>query len=323
LLAALWKQFESQYKEIPTSFEKSQYEAYLVSTDPSTPAPVGFFTRDEKTGIVVWSGEHGYPGCSEYLDFHKKHYPGGLRYWKVTGAKVDLGAKMLYWPDDVPRKLDENASHYVNLVKDILRDFKNKFGRKGIIVAPYDCELFGHWWFEGNWWLARILRWIEDDPEVNLTNTRLYLEANPPNKVVSVIEGSWGQASSHWVWLNEWTVWVWKAVYSVEEKTESIFQKFKERINKDENLTKILKQMAREALLLQSSDWEFLITTWSARDYAENRVALHFENFNRLYEMALKYGNGEHVDEGEWNFLGLLEANDGLFRELDLRPFYP
>lgn len=81
LLKQLWKQFADQYEEIPTSFEKSQYEPYLVSTDPSTPAPVGFFTRDEKTGIVVWSGEHGYPGCAEYLDFHKKHYPGGLRYW--------------------------------------------------------------------------------------------------------------------------------------------------------------------------------------------------------------------------------------------------
>ena len=103
LLKELWKQFASQYEEIPTSFEKSQYESYLVSTQ-SAKSPVAFFTRDEKTGIVVWSGEHGYPGCAEYLDFHKKHYPGGLRYWKVTGPKVDLGEKMLYWPDYVPAK---------------------------------------------------------------------------------------------------------------------------------------------------------------------------------------------------------------------------
>jgi 1,4-alpha-glucan branching enzyme len=319
LLAELWKQFEAQYEEIPTSFEKSQYEAYLVSTDPSTPTPVGFFTRDEKTGIVVWSGEHGYPGCAEYLDFHKKHYPGGLRYWKVTGADIDLGAKMLYWPDDVPRKLDENGSHYVNLVKDILRGYKDKFGRNGIIVAPYDCELFGHWWFEGNWWLARILRWIEDDPEINLTNTRIYLEDNPPNKVVSVIEGSWGQASSHWVWFNEWTTWTWERIYECEAKSEDIIARYRE--SADEHLLKILKQMARELLLLESSDWQFLITTWSARDYAENRIALHYENFSRLYDMATRYGSGEHVDEGEWHFLGILESNDGLFQNIDLEPF--
>jgi len=319
LLAELWKQFESQYEEIPISFEKSQYEPYLVSTDPSTPGPVGFFTRDEKTGIVVWSGEHGYPGCAEYLDFHKKHYPGGLRYWKVTEAKLDLGKKMLYWPDDVPNKLDENASHYLNLVKDILRDYKANNGRNGIVVAPYDTELFGHWWFEGNWWISRVLRWMEDDPEIELTNTRIHLEKNPPNKVVSVIEGSWGQASSHWVWLNEWTTWTWERIYECEAKSEEIISKYKD--SHDPNLIKILKQMARELLLLQSSDWQFLITTWSARDYAENRVALHYENFNRLYNMANTYANGQNVEEGEWHFLGTIEYNDELFEALDLEPF--
>ncbi|MFW9899536.1 MAG: 1,4-alpha-glucan branching protein domain-containing protein [Candidatus Thorarchaeota archaeon] len=318
LLKELWKQFADQYEELPISFEKSQYEVYLVSTQ-SAEAPVGFFTRDEKSGIVVWSGEHGYPGCAEYLDFHKKHYPGGLKYWKVTEAKLDLGKKMLYWPDDVPRKLDENASHYLHLVKDILRDHKNKFGNPGIVVAPYDCELFGHWWFEGNWWVARVLRWMEDDPEIDLTNTRIYVEKNPPNKVCQIIEGSWGQGSSHWVWLNEWTTWSWEKIYQCETKSEEIIAKYKD--SADMHLLKILKQMARELLLLESSDWQFLITTWSARDYAENRVALHYENFNRLYEMASKYGSGKHVDEGEWHLLGMLETNNGIFMDLDLEPF--
>ncbi len=230
---------------------------------------------------------------------------------------------MLYWPDDVPNKLDENASHYVNLVKDILRGFKDKNRRQGIVVAPYDCELLGHWWMEGPWWLARVLRWMEDAPEVELTNTKLYMEQNPPNKVVKIIEGSWGQGSSHWVWLNEWVIWIWRSIYIAENRTEEILTRFKEKIDKDENLTKILKQMVRESLLLQSSDWPFLITTWSARDYAENRVALHYENFNRLYDMASKYGSGQHVDEGEWHFLGILEQNDGIFKNINLTPFIP
>ena len=226
---------------------------------------------------------------------------------------------MLYWPDDIPGKLDENASHYVNLIKDILRAYKGDFGKPGIVVASYDCELLGHWWFEGNWWLARVFRWIEDDPEVELTNTRIHLEQNPPNKVVSIIEGSWGQGSSHWVWLNEWTTWTWEKIYECEAKSEVIISKYKD--SHDPNLIKILKQMARELLLLESSDWQFLITTWSARDYAENRVAVHYENFNRLYDMAEKYSNGKYVEEGEWHFLGTLEHSDGLFEALDLEPF--
>ena len=324
LLKALWKQFADQYQETPTSFEKSPYEPYLVASQ-SAEAPVAFFTRDEKTGIVVWSGEHGYPGCAEYLDFHKKHYPGGpglgsgLRYWKVTGAKLDLGQKMLYWPDDIPKKLDENAGHYVNLVKDILRAHKKKFGSPGIIVAPYDCELFGHWWFEGPWWLNRVLRWMEDDSEIELTNTRIYLDKFPPNKTVQIIEGSWGQGSSHWVWLNEWTLWTWKLIYECEAKSEEIVAKYKNTT--DNNMLKILSQLARELLLLESSDWQFLISTWSARDYSENRIALHYENFNRLCNMANKYGSGQIVEEGDWHFLGSLEANDGLFKNIDLEPF--
>jgi len=318
LLKELWKNFATQYKELPSSFEKSPYEPYLVSST-SAEGPVAFFTRDEKTGIVVWSGEHGYPGCSEYLDFHKKHYPGGLRYWKVTGPKVDLGAKMLYWPDDIPRKLDENAGHYLNLAKGILRDYKQKNGKPGLITAPYDTELFGHWWFEGPWWMNRVLRWMEDDAEIQLTHAREYIEENPPNKTVQIIEGSWGQGSSHWVWMNEWTMWTWEKVYECEAKSEEIFSTYKN--TDDSNLRRILMQLARELLLLESSDWQFLISTWSARDYAENRIALHYENFNRLHRIALDYVSNKFIAGGDWEYLGTLEQADGLFPDIDLEPF--
>ncbi|MHA1819264.1 MAG: 1,4-alpha-glucan branching protein domain-containing protein [Promethearchaeota archaeon] len=321
LLKQLWKQFATQYKEQPLSFEKSPYECYIVASN-STENPVGFFTRDEKTGIVVWSGEHGYPGSAEYLDFHKKHFPGGLRYWKVTGPKVDLGDKMLYWPEDVPSKLDENAGHFVNLVKDILRDYKaNHDGKKGIIVAPYDTELFGHWWFEGNWWLNRVLRWLEQDPEVELINSREYIIKNPPNKTVQLIEGSWGQGSSHWVWFNDWTTWTWEKIYEIEQKSEDLIVKCGD--SKDPGLLRIIKQFLREKLLLESSDWQFLITTWSARDYAENRVALHYENALRLYKMGNDYCEGREISEGNWRFLGILESTDDIFPELDIAAFDP
>ncbi len=318
LLKELWEQFASQFEEKPLDFNKSQYETYLVSSSSPQP-PVGFFTRDEKTGIVVWSGEHGYPGCAEYLDFHKKHLPGGLRYWKVTHAKIDLADKMLYWPDDIPRKLDENGGHFVNLVKDVLREYKDKNGRPGIISAMYDTELYGHWWFEGPWWINRVLRWLEDDPEVDLITSKEYMELNPPNRTVQLLEGSWGQGSSHWVWFNEWTTYVWAHIYECEKKCEEIMTKHAN--SSDPNLIKILKQLARENLLLQSSDWPFLMTTWTARDYSENRISLHYENFNRLFHMASKYGNGEYVDEGEWHFLGKLQQENGIFEEIDIKSF--
>ena len=33
-----------------------------------------------------------------------------------------------------------------------------RIGRPAHVVAAFDTELFGHWWYEGPTWLARVLR---------------------------------------------------------------------------------------------------------------------------------------------------------------------
>ena len=47
------------------------------------PSEAVAFTRDPRTALQVWSREVGYPGDGWYLEFHKKHFPGGIRYWRV------------------------------------------------------------------------------------------------------------------------------------------------------------------------------------------------------------------------------------------------
>lgn len=150
LLKELWDRFADQYQSNVEIKDRSPYHPYLFAS--GTPqSPVAFFTRDEKTGILVWSGEHGYPGDGNYLDFHKKHFPGGNRYWKVTGAKLDIGAKEEYRIENTPARLDDNASHFKDTVKGLLYDYKKANKTPGIVTAMYDCELYGHWWFEGPW----------------------------------------------------------------------------------------------------------------------------------------------------------------------------
>jgi 1,4-alpha-glucan branching enzyme len=46
--------------------------------------------------------------------------------------------------------------------------------------------------------------------------------------------------------------------------------------------TKVLNQAARELLLLESSDWPFLVTTGQAKEYAIQRFSQHVERFNML-----------------------------------------
>lgn len=314
-LGALWERFAAQYQPRAAEHGMSPYEPYLASSAPEGQQPVAFFTRDPDTGIQVWSGEHGYPGDGWYLDFHKKHYPGGHRYWRVTSARSDLAEKQEYDPERVDERIRENAGHFKQVVKDILRTYRRESGRPGIVVAPYDAELFGHWWFEGPRWLYWVLRWANEDPELRPVTCSEHLEARPPSTVVSLPEGSWGQGGFHWIWLNDWTMWTWKHVYEAEQEYTELAASLEG--HPDERAQRVLRQAGRELLLLESSDWQFLISTWSARDYAELRCAEHFHVFKRLAGIARRLGEGEEPSPGEWSFLAMTEERDRVFPDLE------
>jgi 1,4-alpha-glucan branching enzyme len=316
-LKTLWGQFEREYAPREEEIDKTPREVYLVGTEGKK--PVAIFTRDPDTGLQVWSGEWGYPGDGNYLDFHKKHFPGGHRYWKITAPDTDLADKLEYFPDDAQKRIPENASHFKELIKKLLTDYNKETGKHGLVCAPYDAELFGHWWFEGTEFLKLVLRQVWEDPEIELTTCGRFLDQAKPTQVISIPEGSWGEGGYHYIWLNEWTDWTWKHIYQDEVRMQRLAQEFGE--TKDEKLISILKQAARELLLLQASDWQFLISTWSARDYAELRLSEHHQNFVRLAQMAEKYGRGKPVDDGEWAFLGDVEARDKVFKDVDYRWF--
>ena len=315
-LKQLWKQFEREYVVEAKGIEKSPYRVYLVSSSPGGEKPVAIFTRDPETGIQVWSGEWGYPGDGNYLDFHKKHYPGGHRYWRVTSAKTDLGHKEEYQPEWVEERIKENASHFKDLVKGILNRHREESGRSGIVAAPFDSELLGHWWFEGPRWLYYVLKWMDMDPEMELTTGGEYLDSDPPQQIITLPEGSWGEGGFHWIWLNEWTKWTWELIYEAEAKMKQMSQKHAK--TSDSDLLRLLRQMARELLLLESSDWQFLISTWSARDYAELRLREHYEDFMKLYGLVKKRARGVELHVGDWEFLGDCERRDNLFPDIDV-----
>lgn len=311
-LKMLWQQFKDQYK--PTKdFKGSAYEFFLV--DSSAKKPVAFFVRDPETGLLVWSGEHGYPGDGWYLEFHKKHWPSGNRYWRVTGAKADLADKLDYEPDKVEARLNENASHFKEKTKELLITASEK-RKPAIVCAPFDTELFGHWWFEGPIWLERVLRWVEDDPEISLTTCSDFLKAYPPKAAFKLPEGSWGQGGGHWIWLNEWTVWTWEHIYDCEQQYSDLVKRV--LASNNELAIEVTTQALRELLLLESSDWQFLISTWSARDYAEGRIALHFERFKRLTQFCEEILKGQSLSKEQYEILRIYQEEDAIFPQLKL-----
>lgn len=315
-LRRLWGQFSEHYSARAEDAERSPHRTYVVCPDPSAERSTAIFVRDPSSALQVWSGEHGYPGDAWYLDFHKKHYPGGHRYWRVTDCKADLGAKQQYEPQRVEGQLESHAHHFAGLLESILDGDNLVAPGQGVVCAPFDAELFGHWWFEGPRWIEKVVRKLYERGQVRPVTCSEYLASQPPAGVVGLPEGSWGEGGFHWIWLNEWTEWTWRHIYECEDRFLALLAAH--RRTADPELTELLKMAARELLLLESSDWQFLISTWHARDYAENRISVHYNDLRRLFAMIEARAAGGPLTDADRNFLNQVGRRDVAFADLDL-----
>jgi 1,4-alpha-glucan branching enzyme len=287
---------------------------YVVRTDvpAGQHSGVAVVARHHRTGMQVWSADWGYPGDFDYREFHKKDGRSGLQYWRVTG-KVDLGEKDYYHPDWAAAKVEQHAGHFVGLVHDLLREFGRATGQVGLIASNYDAELFGHWWFEGVDWIRAVLRRLAESEEIWLTTAREFLEAYPPTEVLALPESSWGLGGGHWTWDNPETHWMWAPIHEAEVRMERLAAQHPEA---DAKTTRVLNQAARELLLLQASDWPFLITTGQARAYAVERFTTHLERFEALCRSVEAGQPDEDLAEAYWEL-------DKVFPDLDYRWWAP
>lgn len=301
--AAYRKLYQPYY--VDGNYEGKDAEKRLVSV----------FPRDPRTGLQVWSGENGYPGDAAYLDFHKKRWPGGHRYWRVTGARVEMGNKEPYYPQQAAERVHSHASHFVHLIWEVL---ESGFGDAvpPVLCAPFDAELFGHWWFEGPQWIEAVARILHDYPVgIELISGSEYLDRHPRGGFIAMHEGSWGAEGTNHVWMNPETSWTYTQLYPAELYLRDVCTAGKWR--ESETGVRVVKQMCRELLLLESSDWQFLITTGAARDYAEVRFVTHHDQFNELKQMwqAMEM---DHLLNGEQQArLAAIEERDSIFLEID------
>lgn len=243
---------------------------------------VAVIGRNNRTGQQVWSADWGYPGDQDYREFHRKDHISGLQYWRVTGPKVDLGDKDAYHPDWAAFKVRQHAEHFAYLVEKELRAYAEGTDNDyGLIASNYDTELFGHWWFEGVDWIKAVLRHLAENPLVELTTASKFVAEHPPQETLHIPEGSWGTGGTHFTWDNAETHWLWAPIHEAERRMEALVAA---NPHPDEITAGVLQQAARELLLLESSDWPFLVTTGQAKGYAIQRFSQHTERFNKLAE---------------------------------------
>ncbi|RME26459.1 MAG: DUF1957 domain-containing protein [Deltaproteobacteria bacterium] len=256
-------------------------EPHRVGTDGGMSEVVAF-ARHPRVSEQVWSGQVGYPGDPRYLEFHKKHGDNGLRYWRVTGRDVDLGAKQRYDPAAVAGACYEHAQHFAHTVSGILSDYRRRTGRDGCLVAPFDAELFGHWWHEGPRFLRDVLLTLHADPAVRVQSAFERRFSHPPDKVAWLPEGSWGEGGDHRVWFRDEYRWVWETAYRAEDRFLGLrWRVSRAPARRRRRAERWLRRAARELLLLQSSDWPFVITTGGAVDYGWQRICGHQEGYDR------------------------------------------
>ena len=282
---------------------------------PHDLAAASVFPRDPRTGIQVWSGDTGYPGDSAYLDFHKKRWPGGHRYWRVTGPDIDMRDKQPYVPAEAAEKIKDHAAHFAGIVWQALSPTFNR-STPPILCAPFDAELFGHWWFEGCVWLEAVARNLHDfNTDIQLTSCVGYLDRFPATDLIAMHEGSWGASGGDQVWLNPETSWTWTHIYPAELFVRDLATAGRWR--NSPLTTRIAQQICRELLLLESSDWQFLITTGAARDYGEARFVTHNEDFNTLKAIWEAFENTGSLTPEQHARLDEISLRDNIFPDLD------
>ena len=302
--------------EIPPEHpEKNFYRSYFADTPDRRNTHVAFFTRDPRTGVQVWSGDHGYPGDANYLEFHKKRWPGGNRYWRITGPRIDLGEKLPYFPDKARARTRDHASHFAHITAEALKTHGKNGPDMPILSAPFDAELFGHWWFEGPEWLKNVaLEYAMPHSQIRLITCSEYLEKFSPAGFVALPEGSWGANSDNSVWFNHDTAWTWKHIYPAEFSVQQMASSGLWKGNPV--ATRLAQQICRELLLLESSDWQFLITTKHARDYAEKRFNTHLEQLRDLLDIWRRFEATKEIPADKLPELEKIEQRDFVFPDI-------
>ncbi|MBI2864838.1 MAG: DUF1957 domain-containing protein [Chloroflexi bacterium] len=289
--------------------EKTTFRPYYVES-----TKVAVFGRDERTGLQVWSAAHGYPGDFVYREFHRKDFESGFQYWRITDASGDLGSKQYYDPHWAFKQTHMHADHFAGLVHERVNEYYSQHGTPGVVISAYDSELFGHWWFEGVAWLKEVIKRLARSESVEVCTAGEYLDAYPPQEVMTLPESSWGMGGAHFTWYNENTIWIWPFIHNAEVRMEKLVEKYPDAYG---DVLEVLNQMARELVLLESSDWPFLISTGQAKEYATGRFQQHLARFNHLNAIA----EAGCVRDEDRQFLESAKDLDNPFPRIDYRVF--
>lgn len=306
---------------------RPRYGVYAPVITPSGPAAFG---RDADSSQQVWSADCGYPGDVWYREFYRDigydldldyirpyiqptgdRKNTGIKYHRITDRRSQ--DKAPYDRDRAMERARCHAADFVGKKRDQIQWLASHMdGRPPIVVAPYDAELFGHWWFEGPDFLENVIRDVALTQSVfQLATPSDYLAENPVNQEATPPMCTWGAGGYVDVWVDESNDWIYRHVFKATERMTQLADMFPDvqgvRL-------RALNQAARELMLAQASDWAFIMKAGTMAGYAVQRTRTHLLRFTRIYDQLL----ADQVDE---RWLGSVESMDNLFPRIDYRVY--
>ncbi len=291
---------------------------------------VAVFARDPDSSRQVWSAQEGYPGDVDYREYYsdigfdldldyiapyilddKTRVHTGIKYHRITGGDA---AKQIYQPRQALQKAQLHAKDFIDKCQAQINQLNEQMDRPPMIVAPYDAELFGHWWFEGPHWLEQVLRLTNQQNDgIKLISCSDYLAVYPHNQVATPSASSWGNQGYSSFWINETNDWIYPHLHQAARKMETLASEFANATHHS-LLERALNQAARSLLLAQASDWPFIMKSGTTIEYARKRITDQLARFNYLHDTI----HNNTIDELS---VTALEQIDNIFPGIDFRNY--
>ncbi len=301
---------------------------YSVFAPIFTPRGLAAFGRDFDSSRQVWSRHEGYPGDPRYRDFYrdigfdldfdyvKPHLPSpehrgftGIKYHRITGPGA---AKAVYERRAALQAASDHAAHFLAARVTQTEQLTQILDRPPLLLAPYDAELFGHWWYEGPEFLDALVRQLGSGQQtVTMITPEEYLRRHPTHQVATPSASSWGEQGYWRAWLNEANQWIYPHLHIAQDRMTQLAKDLPtlSRGRKSAEV-RALRQAARELLLAQASDWPFIIHAGTSPSYARQHVEDHLARFNTLYDQL----TSGRIQE---SWLREVESRDNLFPDIN------
>ena len=290
-----------------------------------SPTGIVAFGRDIESSRQVWSSINGYPGDFNYREFYRdigyeadyeyiKPYIAhdgvrvntGIKYYRITGKTENKDYYNIRWAQDSAEK---QAGHFFDSRQQQINSLSEYMDTPPIVLCPYDAELYGHWWYEGPYWIYVLFKKIYYDKcDFKLITPGEYIDKFPVIQECEPCRSSWGANGYSEVWLNQTNDYAHRHLHVAGEKMVELANLFPNEKNKLKR--EALNQCARELLLAQSSDWLFIITNGTMVDYAKKRIKDHIGRFTKLYDQIKQ----NKIDK---EFLKDISKKDKIFPDID------